>query len=172
MSLTPSDDSRKEIMERYNKNPKGWYVFNGRDSKGFTNTIVIRGREIWIMKDEMINPYKSIGLGIKDELPDSFPDLDLHSFGYRPLTDDFAKNIMRSQGDKKRIDSTLNQALQSDPLSLDKLKDNIVLQGPIIRSPKTSDLLSKSQQSLDNTLTQQLDNLISRKYPHLRSIYG
>ena len=80
MSLTPSDDSRKEIMERYNKNPKGWYVFNGRDSKGFTNTIVIRGREIWIMKDEMINPYKSIGLGIKDDLPDSFPDLDLHSF--------------------------------------------------------------------------------------------
>ena len=157
MSLTPSDDSRKEIMERYNKNPKGWYVFNGRDSKGFTNTIVIRGREIWIMKDEMINPYKF---------------LDLHSFGYRPLTDDFAKNIMRSQGDKRRIDSTLNQALQSDPLSLDKLKDNIVLQGPIIRSPKTSDLLSKSQQSLDNTLTQQLDNLISRKYPHLQTTYG
>ena len=88
------------------------------------------------------------------------------------MTDDFAKNIMRSQGDKRRIDSTLNQALQSDPLSLDKLKDNIVLQGPIIRSPKTSDLLSKSQQSLDNTLTQQLDNLISRKYPHLQTTYG
>ena len=83
MSIEPSNSTKKEIMNRYNKDPKGWYIFTGRDQRGFQDTVVIQGTDIWMLKEERINPYQTIGLSMKEELPDHFSRRGFNTFGYR-----------------------------------------------------------------------------------------
>lgn len=159
-------------MNRYNKNPRGWHVFTGRDLRGFMDTVIIHGKDIWTIKEENINPYKNLGLSLKGELSSPFVEEGLHNFGYRPLPDELVEQMLRTDTDESAIGVSLNQVLQDEPRPIDKLGRGLVLQGPIVQSPKGLDLIPQRQKSLDLKLRLELNKLIARKAPHLRSVYG
>ena len=95
-----------------------------------------------------------------------------NTFGYRPFKEDSIKSVLESKGNENKINSAIAKVLSNDPMPLDKLEGSSVLQGPVLQSPKTIQVLPESQRKLDQTLRKELDSLISRKYPHLRTTYG
>ena len=82
------------------------------------------------------------------------------------------KSILESKGNEKNINNAIAKVLSNDPMPLDKLEGSSVLQGPVLQSPKPIQALPERQRKLDQTLRKELNSLISRKYPHLRTTYG
>ena len=65
MTLKSAKDTKKEIMLNYNRDPQDWHIMVGKDNYGHTDTLITHSNELWILKEEIINPYKSLGFGIK-----------------------------------------------------------------------------------------------------------
>ncbi|MFQ6011802.1 MAG: hypothetical protein ACE5KG_06490, partial [Nitrososphaerales archaeon] len=107
-----SNEVRKKALSAYNRSPKGWKVTVTRDSSGFYNTIIVNEKNIWLMKEEIINPFKTEGYGIVETL-DKEPELGASgsSFGFRPLKPDSLKLAQNELDLRRRSDRLLRETL-------------------------------------------------------------
>lgn len=155
----------KEIINRYNKCPKGWRFIS--DYKG--NAIVIGPDAGYQLKLMMINPNESIGVGAKITNLEMIKEMTRTEFdaGFRILDESTLKTLISGNFS---IDFIL-KLLERNPSPLSELsKGKAVLGGPFLSHPDIR-TISKSQQELEEKLAMELNRLFRIKYPHRASIY-
>ena len=170
MSAEPVELLANKIIDRYNKHPVGWTVL--RDFKG--NVLVTGPKEGYMLKIIMINPQEYTGIGVKIDSPRELRTLVEGSpaFGYRPLTNIQAEELLNSFR-QKRQNRLISKILENNPvptLEIEKKRPNAVLSGPIIAHPDLS-TISKSQRELELKLRIGAEKLFRQKYPHRAEMY-
>ncbi len=159
--IKESRQARLEILRLYEEDPQGWYILVGRDAKGYHNTSIVHREEVWVIKEEVINPYERIGYAAKTRLEEAIDFSREISFGLRPIQIDAA-------GD---IDTLMGSILAQRPLPASKVDTPIVAEGPYLLSRHATHL-AKGQGRLEAELEEELERLIERRYGYLRRIYG
>ncbi|NHV45265.1 MAG: hypothetical protein HA493_01295 [Candidatus Verstraetearchaeota archaeon] len=146
MEIISLEESINEIIERYNKKPKGWKFIS--DFKG---NIIVIGPDIgYQLKVMMINPYESIGIGTRIYEPLNF-ELKYDS-GFRILDKESFKRVISGNY------SIIWDILKRDPVPTYELnKGEVILGGPIL----TTDIKSK----IEEKLSMELEKLFRKKYP-------
>jgi hypothetical protein len=164
--VQPAEKLKREIARSYDSNPKGWNVFVGRDNQKFTQTLISNSSNVWILKEEIINPYKSVGLGVKlVEQVDSLKSVAPQEFGLRPLNQRQIKRLIDLTKKEKSPRDLLLGIMKSKPVSSNNIKSPLILQGPIMTTENPLSLLSDKHQELDRKLNSELNKLLLRKYP-------
>ncbi len=171
--MEPAEEVKKEIMRRYNRNPQGWQVLLARDAKGYYSTIVWHGSEFWLIKEERVNPFKFVGYGVREkaEGSEAIKTISPHPFGFRPLSEEQIGELIRGMQGEQNWAGTIDKVLSIEPVPMHKIASPLVLHGPVVHAARQADFLSDKQKELDLKLRAELDNLINRKYRHLRAPY-
>jgi hypothetical protein len=168
---------RGEIAKKYESDPSGWRLLWGIDNKGHHNFLVAKDSKLWWLKEELINPLLSVGLGIRSALE---ADLERKvfstkgsapSYGLRPIAEEQMKRIVGdlTMGLAPRI--PIQEILHSEPKSLRDLDCSFLMQGPLHHVPQLTDILSDKQRELDAKLNSELERLVLKRYPQLALSY-
>ena len=156
--MEDSEKTKKEINKQYNKDPEGWRVYVSKDKDLFTDVLITHHHELWYLKEYSINPYKSIG--VSEHLNEGdFEHPYLKDFGLRELKH---KDLTQKRENILKI-------LDKKPLSVSQIKSELILEGPVIKTPNLA--ISKSQKDLDTKLRDELNKMINKKYQHLTYPY-
>ena len=171
MSIKPVELLAKRIMHRYNKHPVGWTVL--RDFKG--NILVTGQKEGYMLKIITINPQEYTGIGVKIDSPHELRTLvdGAPLFGYRPLSNNQAEELLNSFLHRERNTRLISEILEKKPiptLEIRKKKPKAVLTGPVIAHPDLR-TISKSQRELELKLRIGAERLFRQKYPHRAEMY-
>jgi len=172
--LEPAEEIKKQILKRYDSNPSGWRVLVGRDRRGYYDLIVSHGSDIWLMKEEQINPLHSVGFGLRDKVTslDAIEKLSPVTFGLRPLSDTQMTRIADTLKSGRGLSKVLSQFLKAEPISSSEVTSPAILQGPVVHAPRGIGLISERQAELDRELRSELEKLLMRKYPQTIAMYG
>jgi hypothetical protein len=163
--MEESIEIRKEIFRKYNRNPLDWRVFAGVDKNFYQDFTIVHDREVWFLKEMMLNPEKTVGFGIRERLGSSISESTLASFGLREIRP-------ADINPHTNVDDLLAKILARQPKPVTSLfgRENFILQGPVAMGrPKE---LEEPYGRVRADLQKRLDELIVRKYPHLKTIYG
>lgn len=163
--IVDAEESLKEIINRYNRCPKGWRFVS--DYRG--NAIIIGPDVGYQLKLMMINPNESIGVGAKLENFETIKGMTKTEFdaGFRILDESALRTL--ASGDFSA--DFLLKLLERDPSPLSELnRGKAVLGGPFLSHPDIR-TISKSQQELEEKLAMELNKLFRTKYPHRANIY-
>ena len=171
MSIEPVEQLTNKIMDKYNRHPVGWTVL--RDFKG--NILVTGSKEGYMLKMIMINPQEYTGIGVKIDNPHELRTLveGAPLFGYRPLANEQARELLTSFRNGKQQNRLIYEILEKKPIPTFDLKKNspsAVLAGPVLAHPDLS-TISKSQRELELKLRIGAEKLFREKYPHRAEIY-
>jgi len=114
VSTKPVELLANKIMGRYNKQPVGWTVL--RDFKG--NVLVIGPKEGYMLKIITINPQEYTGIGVKIDSPRELRTLvdGSPAFGYRPLTNMQAEELLNSFRHRERQNRLISEILERKPV--------------------------------------------------------
>ncbi|MCP8317029.1 MAG: hypothetical protein H3Z51_09260 [archaeon] len=169
--MISSSDAKRDIFNLYNKKPRGWHVFIKKDQRGYYDTIVVHGKDVWFIKEEQVKPYELIGFGIKEEIEDkeAFKSIRPYQFGFRPVSGELVDNIMETFSKGKNLDSVINKIMSEKPLPIDRIKSELMVQGPVYYTKPIN--LTSNQSELDMKLRIELEKLLYKKYPHLLTTY-
>jgi len=159
------EKARREIIKAYNNDPEDWRVLVGRDTGRHLSALISHGEELWIVKEEQINPYKSVGYGAKTyQDAERLKNISPYTFGFRPLTVNQIEELTSAMEKKKSINEILTDLMTKKPVSFKDITGPMVLQGPVIHSPKPIDYISDKHRQLDLKLKFELEKLLQRKY--------
>ena len=161
-----SERVRREIIKSYDNDPEDWRVLVGRDTGRHLSVLISHGEELWIVKEEQINPYKSVGYGAKTyQDAELLKNISPYTFGFRPLTRSQIEELTSALEKKKSINEILADLMARKPVSFKDVVSPMVLQGPVIHSPKPIDYISDKHRQLDLKLKLELERLLHRRYP-------
>ncbi|MGQ9543583.1 MAG: hypothetical protein ACUVTM_05820 [Candidatus Bathyarchaeia archaeon] len=164
--MQPAERIKKEIARLYDANPLGWSVLVGKDSRNFSQVLVSHGPKIWILKEEWINPYKSVGFGVRLEGGGELLKSDgLQQYGLRPLNRKQIKELTNLMEREEDLREFLMKVIKSKPVPSRDARSPLIVQGPIMATSNPLSLLSDSHRELDIKLREQLEKLLLRKYP-------
>lgn len=171
MSIEPVDSLSQKILKRYNKQPVGWNIL--RDFKG--NILIIGPNNGYMLKLVPINPQKYTGVGTQIKNPRHLQKLVKGAplYGYRPLPNAKAKQLINSFNNTEKQYTIISKLLKNNPLStreIEQKKPSLILNGPILSHPDLS-TISKSQRKLDLKLEIETQKLFKKKYPHRAEMY-
>ncbi|MEM3653727.1 MAG: hypothetical protein QW723_03335, partial [Candidatus Bathyarchaeia archaeon] len=159
MNIKTVDEILKEVIKRYNKDPKEWKVFVGKDRSGHYDLLITHKSQIWLIKGEQINPFKWIGYGIEqsienDEKIKKFPSFQ---FGFRPLPKEKIEELSKIIEDHEKMNEFILNLLNTQPKPIHEIKSPLVVQGPIVYSSKPLEIISEEQRKLSNKLKDELE---------------
>ena len=157
---------KKEIAKSYDSNPLGWSVLVGRDDRNFSQILASNGSHVWVLKEEWINPYRSVGFGVKLKGgAESFGSTIPQEFGLRPFAPRQIEKLAGLMSREEDPRDLLLQVMRSKPVASCDIRSPLVLQGPVMASPNPLSLLSAKHQELDRHPSEELERLLLRKYP-------
>lgn len=164
--MQTAEKLRKEIAKSYDSNPAGWSVLVGRDPRNFSQVLISNGSQVWMLKEEWINPYKSVGFGAR--LPgvnETMKGVAPQDFGLRPLTQSQMEDLVGIMSRGESPKDLFLQIMSSKPVASHDIRSPVVLQGPIMASPNPLSLVSDKHLELDRRLSEELRKLLIKKYP-------
>jgi len=164
MKFRTGDEIKKEIKRKYNRDPEKWQVLFGVDEDRYPTIIFHHTSGTWILKEFFLNPYNSIGCGVKTKPWKNLMENIPYSFGLRTLTPEEGEKILA--GDIEVVEKVLSQS----PLPFHECEGNLTIQGPIL-APTKPIPFSTAQQKLDRKLRKELQSLVKRKHPELWKPY-
>ncbi|MEM3061159.1 MAG: hypothetical protein QW265_01980 [Candidatus Bathyarchaeia archaeon] len=173
MKIKTADEIMKEVMKKYNKDPKEWKVFAGKDRAGYYDLVITHKSQIWLIKSEQINPFKWVGYGVKQSV-ESEEKIDKFSpfqFGFRPLSKRKIEELLENLNGPEKTNEFVLKLLNTQPKPIHEIKSPLVVQGPIVYSSKPLEIISEEQRRLDNKLKNELEKLIYKKYSQTRTLY-
>ena len=138
----------------------------GRDPRNFSQVLISNGSQVWMLKEEWINPYKSVGFGAR--LPgvnETMKGVAPQDFGLRPLTQSQMEDLVGIMSRGESPKDLFLQIMSSKPVASHDIRSPVVLQGPIMASPNPLSLVSDKHQELDRRLSEELRKLLIKKYP-------
>jgi len=164
-----SEDIKAKIVRRYNENPHGWQVFTARDARGHIDTVFVQGEDVFAMKEEVINPFSAVGVGIQEKV-NFKKTLAGPSFGLRPL--DFRTLEMLLAMSENAQKNIVGELMGRNPVSIPSINAPAVIQGPVTHSNDALSIMGSKQKDVNSQLKEELDKLLEKKYPHLKTMYG
>lgn len=171
--MRTAGEVKREIARRYSADPGGWQVLYGRSPGGSNDLIVVHGSDVWIVKEDSVNPYESVGLGAKGRLRkgEEIESFSPYPFGLRPLSSDRIQELMARLMSGKGTRETMKQIMKIKPSSPRDIRSPVVVQGPVVYSQKPIELISDSHKELSEKLDEELQKLLYRKYPSRMGMY-
>jgi len=171
--LEPAEEIKKQILKRYDSNPSGWRVLVGRDKRGHYDLVVSHDSDMWLIKEEQINPLHSVGFGVRSKIEslEAVEKLSPVTYGLRPLSKSQMTRIASALQSEMSLSEVLSKFLKTDPVASSEITSPGILQGPVIHSPKGIGLISERQAELDRELRNELEKLLMRKYPQTIATY-
>jgi len=167
--ISSSDEIKKKLLKEYNKDPKDWQHFLAKDNSGHLDSFFIHKKKIFLIKEEIINPLKSIGFGIKDDIDGiKLPDNAI-SFGLRPIQENMLKHLSDMSITKKN--NILNLLLSQNPIPSTAINSPAIIHGPVNFSRNPLNDIWDGHREADSLLRNRLEEQLNRKYPHLRTMY-
>ncbi|MEE8168409.1 MAG: hypothetical protein V3T58_06010 [Candidatus Hydrothermarchaeales archaeon] len=155
MNIKTIETLLREVQTRYDKDPKGWNFVVGPGEKYF-DIMISKGAKVWQLKLDTLYKPNPVGFGSlidKREVPAL--DISGPSFGYRPLSDEQIEALLTQSLD-------LEEIIEIEPMSLNKIKSPIVAQGPILHTSKPMNYVSEKQKALDLKLRRKIDDLLEK----------
>lgn len=140
MLIKSVDEIIQEVKARYDKEPTGWRVLKGIDTKGHHDTFISQGeKHFWQLKTEFRNPYEVMGVGAKLELG---------------LDDEIRRVLDRG---KPRFFGEIYKPKQNPILAfgIGNYSDN--------STSELKNILSSRQEELEKKLNKNLDKLLHRE---------
>ena len=171
--MEPAEDIKKEILKRYDSNPSGWRVFVGRDRRGHFDLVISHDSDMWLIKEEQINPFRSVGFGVRDKVVgfETIERISPYTFGLRPLSERQMMKVALALRSNESPSKFLARVLRTEPVASTEITSPGVLQGPVIHSARGIELISERQAELDRELRLELERLLTRKYPQTITPY-
>jgi hypothetical protein len=171
--IRPAEEVKKEIIKRYNADPLGWQVLAGRDLGGRYELLFVHNSDLWLVKEEQINPYKFVGYGVREELEEEevIKKISPYPFGLRPISKKHVVEMVNAMQNGKNFDEIIKKIMNIKPVSSFKLRSCLAFEGPIVYSSKPIYFISKKHRELDLKLRMQLEKLLAKKYPHVLRPY-
>jgi len=171
--MEPAEDIKKEILKRYDSNPSGWRVFVGRDRRGHFDLVISHDSDTWLIKEEQINPFRSVGFGVRDKVVgfETVERISPYTFGLRPLSERQMMKVALALRSNESPSKFLARVLRTEPVASTEITSPGVLQGPVIHSARGIELISERQAELDRELRLELERLLTRKYPQTIAPY-
>ncbi len=164
-SLNTSDQAKAEIIKQYNRDPKNWHIYVGRDRHSHHDIIVVHPTGTWLIKEHEINPFKTVGFAIRMGPGDLELEKPPISFGLRPVKRDVIEALFSSAPDEGSLTRLVTGALKTEPVPLDTFKGGAFMQGPVLHTKDSTELLSEKQKELRTQLRDELERLLIRRYP-------
>lgn len=171
--MEPAEDVKKEILKRYDSNPSGWRVLVGRDRRGHFDLVISHDSDMWLIKEEQINPFRSVGFGVRDKVVsfETIERISPYTFGLRPLSERQMVKVASALRSNESPSKLLARVLRTEPVASTEITSPGVLQGPVIHSARGIELISERQAELDRELRLELERLLTRKYPQTIAPY-
>ncbi|MEE8114802.1 MAG: hypothetical protein V3T23_10655 [Nitrososphaerales archaeon] len=165
--MISSFEMKQRVASAYNLDPQGWQAYTSRDQEGHIETVFLHGDDLYVLKEEMINPFKSVGVAVQEKINSNRAPTTSPSFGLRPVTDD----ILQRMTTFKEPSDLIGAVMRQKPIPTARIRAPAVVQGPVNFSPSPLRIMGEQQDNLDAKLRRELNKLVDREYPHLRSIY-
>jgi hypothetical protein len=167
--MISSIEMKKRVAKAYNLDPEGWQAYTSRDKEGHIETLFLQGDDLYVLKEEVINPFKSIGVAVQETVSSGQTPAKYTSpsFGLRAVTED----MLQRMTELKEPNDVIGAVLKQNPIPTTKINAPAVVQGPVNFSPSPLRILGRRQDTLEAELRRELNRLVDREYPHLRSIY-
>ncbi len=165
-NLESADVAKREIQRIYNKDPRKWHILSGRDSHGYNDLVVMHGSDLWIIKEQLINPYKSVGFAVKTVgKTHDVENIESCQYGVRPVTRTQIDQIVETINSGRIAHEVLSEIMNRSPVSIhDVMRSPAAIQGPVVHVNRPGDLVSTKQCDLDLKLKVELEKLLMRKY--------
>lgn len=163
--MRSADDVKREVLERYNKDPRSWHMLSGKDRYGYHDLVVMHGADVWIIKEQLVNPFKSVGFAVKTLCKvDPFQNIESPQCGFRPVSQAQIADIFEMIRASKNSHELLSEIMNQRPVSLREVRSPAVVQGPILHLDRPTDFVSTKQRDLDLKLKVELERLLMKKY--------
>jgi len=160
-----ADEVKMEILDLYDKDPRKWHILSGRDGFGHHDIVVMHGTDVWIVKEQLINPYKSVGFAVKTlNKVDPFENIESAQCGIRPVSPTQIAQIIETIQAGKNAHELLSEIMSQKPISLHEVRSPAVVQGPVLHVNRPTDFLSIKQYDLELKLRTELEKLLMRKH--------
>jgi len=163
--LQPSDVIKKQVFKLYNADPTGWRILVGRDRRGFSDLAIMHPPDAWVLKEQIINPYTSVGYGMKLKADDlGAASSSPYSFGLRPLSERRLKHIAELIERGGSLDEAMERIMRTPPLAYPAALScsPIMAQGPVMVAQR--EILSHGQKELDERLRTELQRLLVKNH--------
>ena len=172
-TLKTADQVKKEIARRYSVDPDGWQVLYGRKPGGISDLMVVHGSDMWMIKENLVNPRRSIGLGAKGHLREGeeIKTFSPYSFGLRPLPREQMEELMLRLVSGKSTRKMMRAIMMTRPSSPKDITSPVVMQGPVVYSERPIELISETHRELSEKLDEELEKLLYKKYPSRMGMY-
>lgn len=164
---TTAEDARREILKRYNRNPRGWKVFSAKDSRGYYDLLVIHGSDVWMIKEHYINPFKSVGYAFKVKDGKALSNLPISpDFGFRPVPKDKLEEVLKGSPEDS-LKNLVKEIIDTKPVPVNGLTntEGLIVQGPLIHYTRPIGLISQRNRELDLQLRSELERILIKRYP-------
>lgn len=163
--MKSAEDVKKEISRLYDKDPTEWRVISGKDRHGYNDLVVVHGADVWIIKEQLINPYKSVGFAVKTlGKGTNIGSFESPPCGIRPVSQAQIEEIARTLEKGQNAHEVLSEIMNHRPISFRDLRSPVIVQGPILHVNQPTDLVSTKQRDLDLRLRDELEKLLMKKY--------
>jgi hypothetical protein len=154
-----------EIIDLYNKDPRKWHILSGRDDFGYHDIVVMHGTDVWIVKEQFINPYKSVGFSVKTlNKVNPIEKIETAQCGVRPVSQRQIEQIIETIQAGKNAHELLSEIMSQKPISLREVRSAAVVQGPVLHVNRPTHFLSPKQHDLELKLRTELEKLLMRKH--------
>jgi len=134
MIIKPSKEIIKEVLEAYNRDPRGWHVLYRVDKSSRLNIYIGKKSEdsVWAILTE---PHFGIGARIDDINIEEFYRKEGEEFGLRPIPEGLGESVIKEFFEHERLSSTtikmLREELKKPPKKMKELgKAKLILVGP------------------------------------------
>ncbi|WEU40859.1 MAG: hypothetical protein OdinLCB4_002790 [Candidatus Odinarchaeum yellowstonii] len=169
--MRTAESVKKEIAKKYNKDPEGWKAWVMKDPQHNINWIFRHDQNFWMIKEFVVNPYQTIGIGGRTKDNNILENPSYLSFGLRPISERALIEILEIEDPQLRALKTAKIMMANPPLPFDRLQEDYILQGPIILSPRNLEDLSYKQRMLQRKLDTELNRLKNRTLPHILGMF-
>lgn len=173
MNIRPLEKVVEEIMNQYDRKPKGWNAL--ADRRG--NIIIFGPKLNYRLKLVSLGPKKYTGVGTRVKSLERLRGMveGTPHYGFRPLSKDKIEILFSTLRRKGKLERTLtDELLGLTPMStgeIKKLRPHAVLSGPMITYPDLS-AISSRQRKLERKLSLEAEKLFRKRYPFRAEMYG
>ena len=164
MEILEGEALYRALLHRYSKNPRGWsFTISPSPSNGFFDARVGGPDESWHLKLDTIYKPSPFVLGAKTDQDLSKNSPAPLSFGFRRVDPQDAPSLLdNSQGGMSKLLAFLSTVSPVAPTG-----PGSYIQGPYVFTSRgnSAGSVTREQESLDRTLSDEMRKLVRRRYP-------